>query len=102
MQLTGAQRRYLRGAAHSLKPVVQIGKMGLVQGTLAEIETALKAHELIKVRFTDHKDRKQALSREIEKTLEVACAGLIGSIAILYRPNPEKPRRIRLPASDSA
>ena len=96
--LTGAQRRFLRAEAHPLKPLVQIGKEGLSPGVLTEINNALDAHELIKVRFGDHKEHREALTREIEEKLKAACAGMIGSIAILYRPNPEKPRPLRLPS----
>ena len=48
--MTGKQKRYLRSLAHSLKPVVQIGKQGLSRDTLVQIEKQLDDHELIKVR----------------------------------------------------
>ena len=51
--MTGKQKRYLRSLAHSLKPVVQIGKQGLSRETLIQIEKQLDDHELIKVRVLE-------------------------------------------------
>lgn len=96
--LTGADRRFLRGRAHALRPVVQIGKAGLTETVLATIEQNLVAHELIKVRFVEHKDEKKALAAEIAERTGSAVAGLIGHIAVLYRPHRDPAqRRIRLP-----
>jgi RNA-binding protein len=50
-RLKGSQRKYLRGVAHSYKPLVQIGKEGLSEGVLGAIDDALEAHELIKVKI---------------------------------------------------
>ena len=52
--MTGKQKRYLRSLAHSLKPVVQIGKQGLSRETLVQIEKQLDDHELIKVKCWKH------------------------------------------------
>ena len=55
--MTGKQKRYLRSLAHSLKPVVQIGKQGLSRETLVQIEKQLDDHELIKVRVLEASPR---------------------------------------------
>lgn len=52
MAVNDKQRRYLKGLAHPLKPVVMIGNAGLTENVLAEIENALAYHELIKVRVS--------------------------------------------------
>src|SRR5262245_3130767 len=97
-KLKGSQRKWLRGQAHSLKPVVQIGRHGLSEGTLREIDLALDAHELIKVQAVAPKDEKQELARRIEDEFGAETVGLIGHILILYREHadPEQ-RRFELP-----
>ena len=96
--LKGADRRYLRSQAHHLKPVVQIGQAGVTEPVLATIDENLKAHELIKIRFGDFKDQKKALTQEIAEAMGAEVAGIVGHVAMLYRPHsePEK-RRIKLP-----
>lgn len=96
--LDGAQRKYLRGLAHGLKPVVQIGRQGLTETLLRNLDEALEHHELIKVKFQDFKDQKRALADEIDERLGSERVGLIGHTAIFYRPasDPDE-RRIRVP-----
>lgn len=99
-QLTSQQKKYLRGLAHALKPVVLIGKNGLTADVRAAVDEALEAHELIKVKFIEvkDKDQKQALTAEVCQAAGCCRAGLIGHTAILYRParKPSK-RKIVLP-----
>lgn len=100
MQLTGSQRKYLRGLAHHLNPGAFVGAKGLTQALMDEIETALEGAELIKIKFVDHKDKeiKAGLLDEISRQTQAVVAGMVGHVAVLYRPqtNPEK-RRIHLP-----
>ena len=63
--LTGAQRKYLRGLAHSLRPVVQAGKNGITPELLRAVDEALEHQELIKVKFVDFKEEKKELTEEI-------------------------------------
>ena len=49
MKLSNKQKQFLKGLAHSIKPVVQLGANGLTEGVVAEIDHALSHHELIKV-----------------------------------------------------
>ncbi len=98
--LTSAQRKYLRGLAHALKPIVQIGQKGVTENLLAAIDDALTGHELIKVKFTDFKEDKDELLPEILSGTGAALAGVIGHVAIIYRPHPKpEKRKIRLPRS---
>ena len=97
-ELKGSQRKYLRGLAHSYKPLVQVGKEGLSENVFAAIDTALEAHELIKVKTAAERDQREELVPVIEERLECECVGTVGRMAILYRENsdPEK-RKIAVP-----
>ncbi len=101
--LKGFQKKYLRGLAHSLKPVVQIGKEGSTEGVTRAIDECLFRHELIKVKFTDfkEKDQKEELTEELTAKTGSELVGMIGHTAILYRrqTDPEK-RKIALPSRD--
>ncbi len=100
MQLTGAQRKYLRGLAHHLNPGVLVGQKGVTSALLEEIETALDGAELMKIKFVDHKDKetKTALLNDIVLQTRACLAGMVGHVAVLYRQHkdPDK-RRIKLP-----
>jgi RNA-binding protein len=99
MALSEAQKKYLRGLGHKLKPVVMIADAGLSESVAKEYETALDHHELIKVsvRVGDRTARNEI----IENLCASESAELvqrIGNMALLYRENPEKKKRIRLPS----
>lgn len=96
--LTGAQRKWLRGQAHALKPVVQIGKQGLTEAALRQIDEALNDHELIKVQAAVPRQEKDEMAARLASDLGAEVAGRIGHIVILYRqhPDPEE-RMIELP-----
>lgn len=98
--LTSQQKKYLRSLAHPLKPIVLVGKNGLTEEVLASVEAALARHELIKVKFLDHKDRedKHRIVEALCRQLRCFRAGMIGHIAILYRQAVKPSRRkIELP-----
>lgn len=97
--LTGDQRRFLNKKAHSLKPVVFVGKAGVNDEVIGALAEALAHHELVKVKFNDHKDRKRELADDLAGGTEASLVSVIGNIAILYRPadDPED-RRYVLPA----
>jgi RNA-binding protein len=97
-RLRGSARTYLRGLAHHLRPVVQLGKNGVNERLLAEVKQALETHELIKLKFVNFKEEKKALAKEIEAQTQSEMVGLIGHIAIFYREqhDPEQ-RKIHIP-----
>ena len=88
--LTADQRKSLKGRAHKLEPVVQIGAKGLTDEVVAEIDRALKAHELIKVRAAalERHAREETLLLICEKTGAQAVQQ-IGKVFVLYRKNDE-------------
>ncbi len=97
--LTGTQRKYLRGLAHSLSPVVHVGNAGLTESVIAATNRALDDHELIKVKIAAERDERSRIAADLEDACRAHLAGEIGTIAILYRAHqdPEK-RKITLPA----
>jgi len=99
--LAGFQKRFLRGLAHSLKPVVFVGQKGFSPSLVKAMNEALERHELIKVKFIEFKEKeqKQALIPQIEKGVPCDLVGLVGHMAIFYRQqtDPEK-RKIVIPA----
>ena len=89
--LTAAERAHLKARAHRLEPVVQTGNAGVTDGVVAEIEKALTAHELIKVRVggADRAGRV-AVSDEICARTGAAPVHRVGRILVLWRPRPEQ------------
>lgn len=96
LDLATAQKKYLRGLAHSFKPIVMVGEKGITPGVLEAVEQALVDHELIKVRLQKPEDKKGMAEELATKTQSVLC-GLVGHTVILFRPHPEKPK-IHLPS----
>lgn len=90
-ELTIDQRKALRAAAHHLNPVVSLGQQGLTEAVLKEIDRALKAHELIKVKLhgIERDDRDQILT-EICAALTCQPVQHIGKMFVLWRENPEE------------
>ncbi|MCG6880266.1 MAG: YhbY family RNA-binding protein [Deltaproteobacteria bacterium] len=94
-KLEGFQRRYLRGLAHKMKPVVFVGQKGLTETLNRSIDDALTAHELIKLKFIDfkEKDDKKEITETIEKAHGCELLGMIGHTAIFFRRHPEEEKR---------
>jgi RNA-binding protein len=96
--LTGVQRKYLRGLAHGLDPVVHVGQKGLTEGVLSEIDHALDHHELVKIKIAADRDERREVADEIVARLGPELIGSIGTVAILFRRNPDRDvRKIRFP-----
>ena len=92
-KLKGSQRTHLKSLAHHLQPTVHIGKDGVSEGLIEAVDQALSAHELIKVRFLEHKSEKKALHQEIARKTRSHSVGMVGHVAILYRRHPDKEKR---------
>ncbi len=85
-----ADKKRLKARAHPLKPVVIIGQAGLSQAVLNEIELALDAHELIKVKIRAERDERLQLRDRICAETGAELIQTIGQIAVIYRKNPKK------------
>ena len=95
--LTGKQRSYLRGLAHHIQPIVQLGREGVTDGVVEAITRALRDHELIKVKVQESSPEDR---REVTPKLAAACGahevGQVGRMVILFRAHYTEPV-IRLP-----
>ena len=95
--LTAAQNRFLRGQAHGLKAMLQVGGKGLTDAVVAEVDTALEHHELIKVKVaSDDRDARDAMIGDLAQRAGAALVQRIGHVAVLYRPSKDH-RQIVLP-----
>jgi len=89
--LTPAQRKVHRADAHHLDPVVLVGGDGLTPSVVKEVDNALKAHGLIKVRvFSDDRSAREAMLQTLTEQLDAAPIQHIGKLLVLWRPQSEK------------
>jgi RNA-binding protein len=93
-KLTSAQRKWLRGQSHVLRPVVQIGKQGLTEAILRQVDEALLDHELIKVQAAVPREEKKEVAGRLASELEAEVAGQVGHVIILYREHPDPEMRV--------
>ena len=95
--LTSAQSRFLRGQAHDLKAMLQVGGKGISDALVAEVDAALEHHELIKVKVAgEDRDARDAMIDDLADKADAALVQRIGHTAVLYRPSKER-RHIVLP-----
>ena len=95
IQLTPAERREQRANAHHLDPVVLIGGDGLTPAVQKEIDGALNAHGLIKVRvFNDDRAARELMYQQLTAELNAAPIQHIGKLLVLWRPQPVKERTV--------
>ena len=100
MNLTERQKKYLRGLGHQRKPLIMVDDAGLSESLMAEFETTLTHHELIKVRVrVGDREGRDAIIRKLCDDASAELVQRIGNVALLYRPNLKKKpeKRIRLP-----
>ena len=91
IELTPAQRKEHRAEAHHLDPVVMVGGDGLTDAVKKEVDKALSAHGLIKVRvFSDDRAEREAALQTLSDELNAAPIQHIGKLLVLWRPMPEK------------
>lgn len=93
--LSSKQRAHLTSLAHHKKPVVLVGQHGLSDGVIAETDRALTDHELIKVKMRGADDLDEDAA-ELARRTDAELIAVRGSVVILYRRHPDKPR-VELP-----
>ena len=93
MPLTSSQKRYLRGLAHTLKPVIMVGNKGISDALLAEFSIALDDHELVKVKLAgDDREERAAHIGKLGEAGHAEVVQSIGKVACFYRRNADKPK----------
>ncbi|SET58608.1 ribosome assembly RNA-binding protein YhbY [Thalassotalea agarivorans] len=96
MNLSKKQIQYLKGVAHDLKPVVLLGANGLTEGVVAEIDSALDIHELIKVKIpTDNRETKGLIVDAIIRETGAVKVQVIGKTLVAFRQSDDK--KIHIP-----
>ncbi|MDG2353827.1 MAG: ribosome assembly RNA-binding protein YhbY [Gammaproteobacteria bacterium] len=94
-KLTNNQKKFLRSMGHALKPVVMVGQHGLSESVLAELETTMNKHELLKIKVrADGKDEKQQMINQIVEVSKSHLIQVIGNIMVIYRAFDEDPQII--------
>lgn len=86
--LTTRERTHLKGRAHPLEPVVHVGTAGVTDAVVAELERALTAHELLKVRIAANREARVAVGNELCARTGATVVDRIGKVLILWRPRP--------------
>jgi RNA-binding protein len=90
MSLSQAQKKAFRSIGHHLDPVVTVSENGVSEGVLAELDRALRDHELIKVKLAlPDRDDRAAMLDELAKASGAELVQKIGKMALLYRRNPK-------------
>ncbi len=95
-KLKGSQKKYLRGLAHSLKPLIIIGHEGVTPALIKFMIKTLDDHELVKVKFNKLKEEKDLLIDELVSKTDSELVGRIGNTAIFYKQSSvEEKRKIK-------
>ncbi len=98
MELNNTQRQFLRREAHDLRARLHIGKNGVTDHILTNLDQVLTVHELVKVKLFSLGDERQSIADTIAAATGSVVVYVIGNTVILYRqqPDPEL-RHIELP-----
>jgi RNA-binding protein len=96
MSLSRKQTINLRSLAHPLSAIVTIGGSGLTEAVLAELESTLDHHELLKIRISsDNRDLRNKLAQDICSATNAEAVQQIGKVLIIFRPSDKQ--KIKLP-----
>lgn len=96
MSLNEKEKRHLRKLGHTLEPVLLTGNAGLTPGLLAELDSSLEHHELLKIRVrAGDRDSRDEMIQAMCTAAGAELVHRIGHVALLWRPNP-KQRKVPL------
>jgi len=97
MTLTGKQKRFLRAEANQLKPIFQVGKIGVNQNMITQIEDALEKRELLKVSILQNcLEDKTIVAEQLAEGTGAEIVQIIGNNIVLYKESKEN-KHIELP-----
>jgi RNA-binding protein len=89
-EITGKQKRHLRGLGQRLDPRASVGKAGVTDAFVESVRVLLNKEELIKIRLPAGPGKwRQETAGQIAEAVEAICVGVVGRTALLYRPNEE-------------
>jgi RNA-binding protein len=91
--LSNAQKRKLKGLAQRLQAGVKLGKNGVTEAFLRALDAELTRHELVKIRFTDHKEEKKVIAPALAEKTSSHLVMRVGNVAVLFRQNPDEASR---------
>lgn len=90
--MTSKQRAYLRGLANSIDPIFQIGKSGLSENLLKQLDDALEARELIKINVLENSGEDvKSIGNTIADSINAVCVQTVGNKITLYRARKKNP-----------
>lgn len=90
--LRGKQKRYLRSQAHHMQPIFQIGKNGVTEEFIQQVDEALEKRELFKINLLQNTDEvADEAASEIALATQAEVVQIIGRVIVLYRPS-SKPK----------
>jgi RNA-binding protein len=92
VSLNNAEIRDFKAQAQRLKATLKVGKEGLSPRFLAALDDALNHHELVKVKFDDHKEEKKELAPQLAEKTGSHFITRVGNVVVLYRPKPTEPK----------
>ncbi|WP_428909196.1 ribosome assembly RNA-binding protein YhbY [Niallia sp. Krafla_26] len=93
--LTGKQKRFLRSKAHHLNPIFQVGKGGVNENMVKQINDALEARELLKVSVLQNcEEDKGDIAEELSKAIGAELVQIIGNTIVLYKESQENKQLI--------
>lgn len=91
--LTGKQKRFLRAKANKLKPIFQVGKIGVNENMIIQIKEALEKRELIKVSVLQNcLENKETVADELAGGAKAHIVQIIGNNIVLYKRSEENPQ----------
>ena len=91
--MNSSQKKKIKALAHHLDPVFNIGKEGFTKGAAYSISENFKKNELIKVKFSQYKDKKKEIAEEIAIKTNSQLISIIGNILILYKKSKDPQNR---------
>jgi len=98
--LTGKQKRFLRSKAHHLDPLFQVGKGGVNENMIKQIDDVLESRELIKVNILQNCDEdRDTVAEQLSKGAKAETVQVIGNTIVLYKESKEK-KQIELPKAN--
>ena len=90
--LTSKQRAYLRGIASGYETIFQIGKGGISENLIQQVNDALRKREMIKLRVLDNSEfTAREAADQLAEAVKADVVQVIGSRFVLFKRNPQEP-----------